>query len=464
MTSIADFPHQNHGDDDHGQEPPGPTGPQWDLEAEQASLGGMLLEKDAIGDVIATGVQSRDYYKPAHETIHRTILDLYAQGEPIDPITVAAVLHKSGDIARVGGPSYLHALVQATPTAANASWYAELVHEKALLRRLATAGHRIHRLAQAGEGEVDDIRNQAEAEMLAALKTEERSKQYTLARDAVPDFWDRLDAVMKGEGKKTGILTGLDDFDHLTQGLHPGQLIVIGARPAMGKSTLALDFARSAAITHGKATAFFSLEMSHQEIMDRLFSAEARVGLHNLRAGTVSPQDLDRLVARTPTIEAAPLYIDDSPNLTLMEIRSRARRMAQQDGLDLLIVDYLQLMQSGTSRKAENRQQEVSDMSRNLKLLAKELGIPVVALSQLNRGPEQRTERKPMVSDLRESGSIEQDADVVILLHREDAYEKESPRAGEADLIVGKHRNGPTATVTVAFQGHYSRFTDMGNT
>ncbi len=463
MTSIADFPHQDMvGHDSHGDT--GPAGPQWDLEAEQASLGGMLLEKDAIGDVTATPMQTRDYYKPAHETIHQVICDLYAQGEPADPITVAAELHKRGDLDKVGGPSYLHTLVQATPSAANAAYYAEIVHEKAVLRRLSTAGYRIHRLAQAGEGEVDDIRNQAEAEMLAALKTDEHSQQHKPVRHDVPDFWDRLDAVMKGEGQKTGVLTGLSDFDALTGGLHPGQLIVIGARPAMGKSTLALDFARSAAITHGKTTAFFSLEMSRQEIMDRLFSAEARVGLHNLRAGTVSPQDLDRLVKRTQTIEAAPLYIDDSPNLTLMEIRSRARRMAQQDGLDLLIVDYLQLMQSGTSRKAESRQQEVSDMSRSLKLLAKELGIPVVALSQLNRGPEQRTERKPMVSDLRESGSIEQDADVVILLHREDAYEKESPRAGEADLIVGKHRNGPTATVTVAFQGHYSRFVDMAQT
>jgi replicative DNA helicase len=396
--------------------------------------------------------------------VFRAILDTYAKGDPVDPITLTDELTKRGEIGKVGGPGYLHTLVQAVPTAANADHYAEIVYERAVLRRLATAGSRIHRLAQAGEGEVDDIRNRVEAEILDALKTEGRSEQYAPVRQDVPDFWDRLDSVMKGTAKETGILTGLSDFDSLTQGLHGGQLIVIGARPAMGKSTLALDFARSASITHGKTTAMFSLEMSRKEIVDRLYSAEARVALHHIRAGTVSPEDLDRLVKRTPSIEAAPFIVDDSPNLTFMEIRSRARRIAQQQGLDLLIVDYLQLMQSGSSRKAESRQQEVSDMSRNLKLLAKELDIPVVALSQLNRGPEQRTERKPMVSDLRESGSIEQDADVVILLHREDAYEKESPRAGEADLIVGKHRNGPTATVTVAFQGHYSRFVDMGQT
>ena len=456
MTSIADFPHQDRSE--QGEQP------QWDLDAEQAVLGGMLLDKDAITDVIDSPLQGRDFYKPAHEIIYRAILDTNGEGEPVDPITITAELTERGEISKVGGPGYIHSLVQRVPTSANAEYYADIVHTRAVLRRLSTAGSRIHRIAQAGEGELDDIRNQAEKEILEAVQVDDRTQQYAPVRQDVPTFWDRLDAVMKGEGKKTGVLTGLTDFDALTQGLHPGQLIVIGARPAMGKSTLALDFARSASVTHGKTTAFFSLEMSRDEITDRLFSAEARVALHHIRAGTVAPTDLDRLVKRTPSIEAAPLLIDDSANLTLMEIRSRARRIAQRQGLDLLIVDYLQLMQSGSTRKAESRQQEVSDMSRSLKLLAKELNIPVVALSQLNRGPEQRTEKKPVVSDLRESGSIEQDADVVILLHREDAYEKESPRAGEADLIVGKHRNGPTATVTVAFQGHYSRFVDMAQT
>jgi replicative DNA helicase len=269
---------------------------------------------------------------------------------------------------------------------------------------------------------------------------------------------------MKDDGKLTGVPTGFSDLDSLTNGFQPGQLIVVGARPAMGKSTLALDFARAASVKHDLTAAFFSLEMGRAEITQRLYSAESRVALHHLRSGSVTEQDLDRLARRTQAIEAAPLVIDDSAELTCLEIRSRARRMKQSHGLDLLIVDYLQLMKTGSVRRAESRQQEVSDMSRDLKLLAKELEIPVIALSQLNRGPEQRTEKRPQVSDLRESGSIEQDADMVILLHREDAYEKESPRAGEADLIVGKHRNGPTATVTVAFQGHYSRFVDMAQT
>ncbi|WP_449479356.1 replicative DNA helicase [Streptomyces abikoensis] len=435
--------------------------PPHDLDAEQSVLGAMLLSKDVIGDVTEL-VKPRDYYRPAHETIHRAIVALYLRGEPADPITVAAELTKSGDLARCGGASYLHTVVQSVPTAANAEYYAEIVHERAVLRRLTEAGTRITQMAYAAEGDLDDIRNAAEAEMLDALKGREQSAGYAYVREGIPSFWDRLDAKMNGTGAMTGLPTGFTDLDALTNGLQAGQLIVIGARPAMGKSTLALDFARSASITHGKTSAFFSLEMSRDEITERLYSAEARVALHHIRAGSVADDDLKRLAARTPSIQAAPLLIDDSPNLSMMEIRSRARRIKQTQGLDLVVVDYLQLMQSGSSRRAENRQQEVSDMSRSLKLLAKELELPIIALSQLNRGPEQRTEKRPVISDLRESGSIEQDADVVILLHREDQYEKESPRAGEADLIVAKHRNGPTATITLAFQGHFSRFVDMG--
>lgn len=436
--------------------------PPQDLDAEQSALGAQLLSKDAIADAIEA-LQPRDYYRPAHETIQHAILHLYGQGEPADPITVAAELTKRGELTKVGGAPYLHSLVQTVPTAANAEYYADIVHERAVLRRLTEAGTRITQLGYAGEGELDEIKSAAEAEILDALKGREQSAGYAPVREDVPAFWDRLDARMKGTAKMTGLPTGFADLDSLTNGFRPGQFIVVGARPAMGKSTLALDFARAASVKHGRTSAFFSLEMGRDEIANRLYSAECSVALHHINAGTVTEEDLTRMVRRTPDIEEAPLIVDDSPNLTLMEIRSRARRIKQARGLDLLIVDYLQLMQSGSSRRAENRQQEVSDMSRNLKLLAKELEIPVIALSQLNRGPEQRTEKRPVISDLRESGSIEQDADMVMLLHREDAYEKESPRAGEADIIVAKHRNGPTATITVVFQGHYSRFADMTN-
>ncbi|MFD5394669.1 replicative DNA helicase [Streptomyces sp. NPDC127097] len=436
--------------------------PPQDLDAEQSVLGGMLLSKDAIADVVEV-LKGEDFYRPAHELVYQAILDLYAKGEPADPITIAAELTKRGEIARVGGASYLHTLVQSVPTAANAEYYAEIVHERAVLRRLVEAGTRITQMGYAADGDVDEIVNSAQAEIYAV--TEQRtSEDYLPLGDIMEGALDEIEAIGSRQGQMTGVPTGFTDLDSLTNGLHPGQMIVIAARPAMGKSTLALDFARACSIKSNLPSVIFSLEMGRNEIAMRLLSAEARVALHHMRSGSMTDEDWTRLARRMPDVSAAPLYIDDSPNLSMMEIRAKCRRLKQRNELKLVVIDYLQLMQSGGSKRAESRQQEVSDMSRNLKLLAKELELPVIALSQLNRGPEQRTDKKPMVSDLRESGSIEQDADMVILLHREDAYEKESPRAGEADLIVAKHRNGPTATITVAFQGHYSRFVDMAQT
>ncbi|MDT0412726.1 MULTISPECIES: replicative DNA helicase [Streptomyces] len=436
--------------------------PPQDLDAEQSVLGAQMFSKNAIADVLDSPMQPRDYYRPVHETIQAAILDLYGKGEPVDPITVAAELTRRGELTRIGGAPYLHTLVQAVTSVGNAEYHAEIVHERAVQRRLTEAGARIAQLGFAAEGDLDDLRSAVEAEILDALATRHQKAGYDYIRKDVPAFWDQLDTKMQGGPTMTGLSTGLLDLDALTNGFQPGQLIIIGARPAMGKTTLALDFARAAAIKNHRTCAFFSLEMGRDEITQRIYSAEARVGLHQIRAGTVDNDGLDRLAQRTPAIEAAPLIVDDSPNLSLVEIRSRARRIKQSaGGLDLLVVDYLQLMNSGSGRRAESRQQEVSDMSRNLKLLAKELDVPVIALSQLNRGPEQRVDKTPQLGELRESGSIEQDADMVILLHREDAHEKETPRAGEADLIVAKHRNGPTAKLTVAAQLHYSRFVDM---
>jgi replicative DNA helicase len=431
--------------------------PPHDVAAEQCVLGGMLISKDAISDVMEV-IRPQDHYRPAHQLVHEAILELYGRGEPADAVTVADLLTKRSDLGRIGGATYLHTLIASVPTAANAGYYARIVRERAILRRLVEAGTRIVQLGYNGDGDADELVDRAEAEIYGV--TERRvSEDYLPLAEIMPGALDEIEAIGSRGGVMTGVPTGFADLDALTNGLHPGQMIVIAARPAIGKSTLALDLARAATVKHGLPTVIFSLEMSRNEITMRLLSAEARVPLHAMRTGQMGEEDWARLARRMSEVVDAPLYIDDSPNMSMMEIRAKCRRLKQRHDLRLVIIDYLQLMSS--PRRVENRQQEVSDMSRSLKLLAKELDVPVVAISQLNRGPEQRNDKRPLLSDLRESGSIEQDSDVVILLHREDAYERESPRAGEADLIVAKHRNGPTTTVTVAFQGHYSRFVDM---
>jgi replicative DNA helicase len=738
--------------------------PPHDLAAEQCVLGGMLMSKDAISDVLEV-IHPGDHYRPAHQLVHEVILDLYSRGEPADAVTVANELTKRGEITRVGGAPYLHTLMASVPTAANAGYYARIVRERAILRRLVEAGTRIVQLGYAGDGDADEIVDRAEAEVYG-VTARRISEDYLALAEIMPGALDEIEAIGSRGGGLTGVPTGFADLDALTNGLHPGQMIVIAARPALGKalaldtrlptptgwttmgevavgdqlvgadgrpvnvvaatevmhgrpcyevafstgevivadgqhqwltwagpgggtaavrtteqiaatldrkpgsrgqnhavpacgsfdlpeadlpvlpytlgvwlggpftaaagltiadpeiamrvapseiaaipareekripptylrgsegqrrallagildiggtvagngaihlavtsrelacdvrelalslgyrcsmpnrkaprgagtaprylirfltddqvfllsrkqrlhkerlrhdprmarwryivgvrrvpsrpvrcvqvdspdqlylagdgmipthnSTLALDLARAASVKGGLTAVIFSLEMSRNEITMRLLSAEARVPLHSMRTGQMSEDDWTRLARRMSEVVDAPLFIDDSPNMSMMEIRAKCRRLKQRHDLRLVIIDYLQLMSS--PKRVENRQQEVSDMSRQLKLLAKELDVPVVAVAQLNRGPEQRTDKRPLLADLRESGSIEQDSDVVILLHREDAYERESPRAGEADLIVAKHRNGPTATVTVAFQGHYSRFADM---
>jgi replicative DNA helicase len=431
--------------------------PPHDLLAEQSAIGGMLLSKDAVADVVET-VRGVDFYIPKHEIIFDALLDLYSHGEPTDVIAVTDELTKAGNIARAGGAEYLHTLTGLVPTAANAGFYASIVAEKAVLRRLVEAGTRIVQMGYASEGEVDALVNNAQAEIYAVTGGVE-SEDYVPLSEAVTSAVDEIEAAQGREGKMVGVPTGFAELDALTNGLHPGQLIILAARPAIGKSTLALDFARSAAIDNNLPTIVFSLEMGRSEIAMRLLSAEASVPLQAMRKGTVDARDWTKLASIRGQIADAPLYIDDSPNMTLVEIRAKCRRLKQKVGLKMVIIDYLQLMTSG--KKVESRQQEVSEFSRALKLLAKEIGVPVIAISQLNRGPEQRADKKPALSDLRESGSLEQDADMVILLHRESAYEKDSPRAGEADLIIAKHRNGPTDTLVVGFHGHFSRFVDL---
>ena len=385
--------------DDSGA--PDRTPPQ-DIAAEQSVIGAMLLSKDAIADVVET-LREGDFYRPAHTLIYATILDLYGRGEPADAVTVSAELTKIGELGRVGGAPYLHTLVASVPTAANAGYYARIVRERAVLRRLVEAGTRIVQMGYAGDGDVDMVVDRAQA-AIYDVTDRRTSEDYLSLAEIMPGTLEEIDAIASRGGVLAGVPTGFADLDAVTNGLHAGQMIVIAARPAIGKSTVGLDLARSASIRHGLTSAIFSLEMSRNEIAMRLLSAEASIALNHLRSGTMSDADWQKLARKMSAVSEAPLFIDDSPNMTMMEIRAKCRRLKQRHDLRLVVIDYLQLMSSG--KKVESRQQEVSEFSRSLKLLAKELEVPVVAISQLNRGPEQRTDKRPLISDLRESGCL----------------------------------------------------------
>lgn len=431
--------------------------PPHDDNAEMAVLGGMLMSKDAIGEVTQS-MSAADFYQPKHQTIYETITDLFSAGQPVDVVLVANQLLADGNLEKVGGTDYLHSLVASVPTAANATYYAEIVHERAILRNVIAAGTKIVQLGYSAEGsQAEDVVNLAQAEVYE-MSVGKTKQDYAAIGDVVHDTLDQLDKLQNGVINR-GVPTGFRDIDEVTQGLQPGQMIVVAGRPAMGKSTLGIDFARAAALHHNLTAVVFSLEMSKVELAQRIISAETNIPLATLRrAEDITPDKWNTLNNFWTKMEHAPLFIDDSPNMSLMEIRAKCRTLKQSHDLKLVVIDYLQLMTSG--KAVESRQQEVSEFSRALKLLAKELEVPVVALSQLNRGPEMRNDKKPQLSDLRESGSIEQDADVVFLVHRPDFYDKED-RPGEADIIMAKHRNGPTETFNLSFHGSTSKFVDM---
>ncbi|MFE7757651.1 replicative DNA helicase [Streptomyces sp. NPDC057429] len=456
MTVI---PNQNTYDDASEESSGFSRMPPHNLEAEQSVLGSMMSSQQAAIDCQDI-LKPQDYYKPAHQAIHQAILDLRAQGEPCDPIHLGAELLKQGQLERVGGAAYLHTLVQAVDTAANGSYHAEIVREQAILRRLVDAGIRITQSGYAGQGETDDLVAAAAAEIAAVVEGTGKDDDFHTPGETMETTLDLVDT--DNSGAIIGLPTGFTDFDSLTSGLRPGQLIVVAGRPGMGKTTWAMDIARHCTIMNNIPAAFISLEMGIDELNMRLLSAEAKVALHHLRSGSTTDEDWTRIARALPRITDAPLYINESAS-TLGVIQAKLRRLkTRQPDLGLVVIDYVQLV--NVAGRQESREREVSAISRQLKLLAKELQVPIVALAQLNRGPEQRTDKRPAVSDLRESGSLEQDADMVVLLYRDDAYEPFSGQAGEVELIVGKHRNGPTATITVANQLHYSRFIDMALT
>jgi len=431
--------------------------PPNDQAAEMSTLGGMLLSPDAIVEVLEL-VRGEDFYFPKHEIIFNAINTVFSRSEPTDVIMITEQLTREGNLTKIGGASYLHTLESSVPTAANASYYASIVADKAILRKLVQSGTRITQLGYAAEGDPSELVNEAQVEIFTIGRASGAQDAIVL-RDAVNIAVNEMEEQAKSAKEGLDIPTGFRELDDVTNGLHPGQLVLIAARPGLGKSTLALDFARSAALRSNVPTVFFSLEMSASEISQRLLSAESSVPLSAIRKSKdLKSEGWKRINTVQSRLDDTPLFIDDSPNLTLSEIRAKCRRLKAQHGIKLVIIDYLQLMTSG--KKVENRQQEVSEFSRSLKLLAKELGVPIVALSQLNRGPENAPDKKPQLSHLRESGSLEQDADIVLLLHRE-RFAEQGENRNDAEIHIAKHRNGEMRVLSVLFEGHYSRFSDL---
>lgn len=431
--------------------------PPYNLDAEVSVLGSMLLSKDAIAE-ISEVLSPQDFYRGAHRTMFEAVRDLYDAGEPVDQVTLADALESRGLLDDVGGPAAIADIAAQVPTPANGLYYARIVSDHALRRRLIDAGTNIARLGFDTEVGTAEAVDAAEAAVYE-LSTDRRVGEFTPMKELLSESFELLERLADNDTAITGLETGFREFDELTAGLQPGNLIVLAARPAMGKSAMVTNIAMHVTAKLRQPTVLFSLEMSQMEIAQRLLSAQARIDSTKLRTGKLAEGDWERLAAAMGRLAEAPLFIDDSPGISMMEIRSKARRLKQQRGLALVIVDYLQLMQS--HRHIDSRVQEVAEFSRGLKILAKELDVPVIALSQLNRKLEDRTDKRPQLADLRESGSIEQDSDVVAFIYRDEVYNPDSEHAGEAELILAKHRNGPLGLVRLAFIGKHSRFADL---
>ncbi|HEY7660686.1 MAG TPA: replicative DNA helicase [Actinomycetota bacterium] len=426
--------------------------PPHNLEAEESVLGAMMISADAIADVIEI-VRPEDFYRTANATIFRTLREIYGRGDPVDAITAVEELKRRGTLEEVGGHLTIHDLVERVPTPAAAPSYARIVAETALLRRLISAAGDIMELAFGAPEEPERVADEAEQRIYEVARHDEKDQVATL-RDLVDEAMTDLEKIQNRESAFAGVPTGFRDVDALLSGMQAGNLIVTAARPGVGKSSFVTNVARNVAVETNLPVAMFSLEMSRWEIGMRLLCGEARVPWDSVRNKRVVAEDWSRITQAADTLHDAPLFIVDSGNVTLVDIRAKARRLAaRREGLGLIIVDYLQLMSH--TRRVDNRQQEIAEISRGLKMFAKELGIPIIAVSQLNRDPERRQDKRPQLSDLRESGAIEQDADVVMFIHRDDM---DPAKKGLADLIVAKHRNGPTDTIPLTFLPHLTQF------
>jgi replicative DNA helicase len=428
--------------------------PPHNIEAEQSVLGGILLDNDVLPGVIEI-LNGEEFYRAAHRAAFAAVIALFERNEPCDLVTLANLLKSQNKLEEAGGASYLASLVDSVPSAANVGHYARIVSEKWLQRSLISSATQIATSALQGGLQIDELLDRAEQ---AIFQVSERrvNPSFFLIKDVIKQNIKILEKLQERQEVFTGVPTGFDELDRMTSGLQPADLVVIAGRPSMGKTAFALNIARNAAVEHEVAVGIFSLEMSKEQLGMRMLCSEARVDSHKMRTGFFTPRDWPLLLRAAGTISEAPIFIDDSPALSALELRAKARRLKRDQNLGLVIVDYLQLMRG--PQGAERREQEISEISRALKALAKELTVPVVALSQLNRRVEERHDKRPQLSDLRESGAIEQDADLIAFIYRDEVYHPESPDQGVAEVIIGKQRNGPTGKLKLAFLSQYTRF------
>ena len=431
--------------------------PPQNVEAEQSVLGSLLIDRDAIIR-IAPFLRPEDFYRESHARIYQAVIDLFEQRQPADFITLCDLLERRSQLEAVGGPAYITSLLNAVPTSIHVEHYAHIVERAALRRRLIDAAGKIARLAYEEDREIDDVIDRSEALLFEVTERRQAGDLVPLRR-LLDSYYDRIEYLQQHRDELTGLPSGFVDLDKMLGGLQRSDLVIIAARPGVGKTSFALNIAQNAALKHKAVVAFFTLEMSGEQLVQRLIAGETGIDSRRLMTGDIQDIEWERFAKATGDLAETLVFVDDTASPTPLEIRSKCRRLAAEYDLDLVIIDYLQLMSGGT--RVENRQQEISYISRSLKGLARELRVPVVALSQLSRAVESRQDKRPILSDLRESGSIEQDADIVMFIHREDVYDELTDRRNIADIIVAKHRNGPTGQISLRFAKEQTKFTDL---
>jgi len=433
--------------------------PPQNIQAEQAVLGAIFLEPSAIG-AASERLVPEDFYRTSHQRIFQVMLDLSERGEPVDVVTVTAELRNQKLLDEVGGLDYISELANSTPTAANIEFYSQIVEEKSLLRRLIRSATKIVSDGYTRDDDVDVILDDAEKAILE-VSQRKRSTAFQSIKDILVEAYDNIEILHNRKGDVTGIPTGFIELDRMTAGFQKNDLIIVAARPSVGKTAFALNIAQNVATKTNENVAIFSLEMGAQQLVMRMLCAEGNIDAQRLRTGKLAEEDWQKLTMAMASLSNAGIYIDDTPGIRVNEIRSKCRRLKQEKGLGMVLIDYLQLIQGSRTGRNENRQQEVSEISRSLKAIARELEVPVIALSQLSRGVESRQDKRPMMSDIRESGSIEQDADIVAFLYRDDYYNKESEKQNIIEIIIAKQRNGPVGTVELAFIKEYNKFVNL---